>query len=243
MVQPILRGGHAFSEAIEGSKPITYKGFVVPEYWESTFYLVDNNGLPVTKTNIGSFKCWSVVLLIRTTQAETLEVIRTTINGAKSYKGHPVVSTFDPTTQHEKYEPVRTSFYKVLSDNRPLFLGHAITSLVQSAVYKKRKDKSHNWLLFQHNDIEEETLKTLAKTVINQAYVRKKDQSFYVEVSRLYEEAVSRGERPNLVLMQAYDKKLKTVQSWTTECRNRGLLAEPEEGKASQPKTTRKKGK
>lgn len=243
MDKPILRGGHAFSEAIEGSKPINYKGFIIPEYWESTFYLVDNNDLPVTKSNITTFKCWSVVFLIRTTQAETLEVIRTTINGAKLYKGHPVVATYDPTSQHEKYEPVRASFYKVLSDNRPLFLGYAVTSIVQSAVYKRRKDKSHNWLLFQHNDVDEKTLKTLAKTVINQAYVRKKDQSFYVEVARVYEEAVSRGERPNRVLMQAYDKKLKTVQSWTTECRSRGLLTEPEDGKASQPKTTRKKGR
>ena len=243
MAKPILRGGNAFSQAIEGTKPVKYKGFIIPEYWESTFYLVDNNDLTVTKSNIGTFKCWSVDFLIRTTQVETLEVIRTTINGAKTYKGHPVVATFDHTSQHEKYEPVRASFYKVVSENRPLFLGYAITSILQSAVYKKRKDKSHHWLLFQQNEIAEETLQKLAKTVINQAYVRKKDQSFYVEIARLYEEAVTRGERPNLVLMQAYDKKIKTVQSWTTECRNRGLLAEPEDGKASQPKTTRKKGK
>lgn len=242
MDKPILRG-RVFSEAIPLSKPIKYKGFMIPEYWEATFYLVDNNGLPVTKKNIGTFKCWSVVLLIRTTKAETLEVIRATVNGGREYKGHVAVATYDPTKQHEKYDPVRSSFYKVLNDNRPLFLGHAITAIVQEAIYKKGKDGSHNWLLFGHKDVEEETLNRLNKTVINQAYVRKKDHAFYVEVAKVYEEAVTRGERPNLVLMQAYDKKLKTVQGWTTECRNRGLLSEPESGKASKPKTTRKKGK
>lgn len=242
MDKPILRG-RVYSEAIPLSKPIKYKGFIIPEYWEATFYLVDNNGLPVTKTNLDTFKSWSVVLLIRTTKAETLEVIRATVNGARDYKGHIALATYDPSKQHEKYDPVRSSFYKVLNDNRPLFLGHAITAIVQEAVYRKGKDGSHNWLPMGYRDVDQETLNRLRKTVINQAYVRKKDHAFYVEVARVYEEAVMRGERPNLVLMQAYGKELSTVQGWTTECRNRKLLSKPELGKASKPKTTRKKGK
>ena len=62
---------------------------------------------------------------------------------------------------------------------------------------------------------------------INGSYT-KLNNAHYENIARIYNEAVANGESPNAVLMGRTGKSLKTVQSWTTEARKRGIkLATP----------------
>lgn len=231
-----------FTDAIPFAKPITYREYVLPEYFFVTAYFFDSDGVKVTKENAKSFKAWSVELLIRVKKNEILEVISSTFKGAKTYTGHAVASFVkDPLREYGKIETVKATYYKHVADNRAKLMAFAITRAVQSFEYKKEKDGSNSWPLFTHKDIPEIKLQGLAKEIINESYV-KKDQAFYLEVARLYREAVSLGEHPNNYLEQRYGKKKTTVQGWTKEARNRGLLEQAtEKGKVSRVrKNTRK---
>lgn len=233
--------GH-FVDAVHGSKPIKYQGYVLPEYFSFTIYFFDSDGKKVTKENGKDFKTWSVELLIRVTKDETLEVVNTIIKGATTYKGHVVVTTKEPKDDFHKFQPVKATYYKSLADNRALLMGYAVTSAVQSFVYKKGKDGSHYWPLFSRVEVSEQDLQVLAKGTINKSYVRK-DFAFYQEVARIYKEAVELGEHPNNYLMQKYGKEKTTVQGWTKVCRDKGLLGKAEKGKVSTVRKTARKGR
>jgi len=234
-----------FTNAVQGSRPMKYKGYVLPEYFYCTGYFFDSDGKKVTKENAKNYKIWSVELLIKITIVNTEEVIRTTVYGASNYSGHVVVyAGRNPKDNYNKYLPVKASYYKSIADNRARLMAYAITSAVQDCVYKKQKDGSHFWQPFSRNKIAERELQEIGKASTNQAYIRKKDHAFYQEVARIYRDAVERSESPNNVLEQTYGKKKTTVQGWTTECRKRGLLSKAEKGKPSMSrKTTTKKGK
>jgi hypothetical protein len=240
----LYKRGNFHSEAVQGSRPMKYKGYLLPEYFYCTGYFLDNDGKKVTSENVKSFRTWSVELLIRVTSVNTEEVIRTTVYGASNYSGHTVViAGTNPKDNHNKYQPVKASYYKSIGDNRARLMAYAITSAVQDCVYKKQKDGSHLWIPFGRNEISEEKLQELGKASYTKAYIRK-DHAFYQEVARIYKDAVERNESPNNVLEQTYGKKKTTVQGWTTECRRRGLLSKAEKGKPSMSrKTTTKKGK
>jgi len=232
-----------FVDAVQGSKPIKFQTYELPEYFYFTTYFYDNDGRKVTKENATDFKTWAVELLIRVTKAETLEVINTTVKGATVHKGHVVVSFGkEPKDDFHKFQPVKATYYKSLADNRALLMGHAITSAVQSFVYKKGKDGSHTWPLFSRKEITEKELQVLAKGTINKSYVRK-DFAFYQEVARIYKEAVELGEHPNNYLTQRYGKEKSTVQGWTKVCRDKGLLPKAEKGKVSTVRKTARKGR
>ena len=234
--------GH-FVDAVQGSKPIKFKTYSLPEYFYFTIYFYDNNGKKVTKENAKDFKAWSVEFLIRVTKAETLEVIKSSINGATTYKGHVVVSIGkEPKDDFPKFLPVKATYYKSLAENRALLMGYAITQAVQSFVYKKGKDGSHTWPLFSRVEVSETELQVIAKGTINKSYVRK-DFAFYQEVARIYKEAVELGEHPNNYLMQKYGKEKTTVQGWTKVCREKGLLSKAEKGKVSTVRKTARKGR
>lgn len=231
-----------YVDAVQGSRPIKFQGYVLPEYFSFTIYFYDSDGKKVTKENGKDFKTWSVELLIRVTKDETLEVINTIIKGATTYKGHVVVTTKEPKDDFHKFQPVKATYYKSLADNRALLMGYAITSAVQSFVYKKGKDGSHYWPLFSRVEVSEQDLQVLAKGTINKSYVRK-DFAFYQEVARIYKEAVELGEHPNNYLMQKYGKEKTTVQGWTKVCREKGLLSKAEKGKVSTVRKTARKGR
>lgn len=231
-----------YVDAVQGSRPIKFQGYVLPEYFSFTIYFYDSDGKKVTKENGKDFKTWSVELLIRVTKDETLEVINTNIKGATTYKGHVVVTTKEPKDDFHKFQPVKATYYKSLADNRALLMGYAVTSAVQSFVYKKGKDGSHYWPLFSRVEVSEQDLQVLAKGTINKSYVRK-DFAFYQEVARIYKEAVELGEHPNNYLMQKYGKEKTTVQGWTKVCREKGLLSKAEKGKVSTVRKTARKGR
>lgn len=231
-----------YVDAVQGSRPIKFQGYVLPEYFSFTIYFYDSDGKKVTKDNGKDFKTWSVELLIRVTKDETLEVINTNIKGATTYKGHVVVTTKEPKDDFHKFQPVKATYYKSLADNRALLMGYAITSAVQSFVYKKGKDGSHYWPLFSRVEVSEQDLQVLAKGTINKSYVRK-DFAFYQEVARIYKDAVELGEHPNNYLMQKYGKEKTTVQGWTKVCREKGLLSKAEKGKVSTVRKTARKGR
>jgi hypothetical protein len=238
------------TDAVQGSRPIKFKGYVVPEYFYCTVYLFDSDGKKVTKANAKSFKVWSVELLIRVTAPETLETISTTIKGASANKGHTVVSFgVEPIKEFSKLGKIKPSYYKSVADNRARIMGFVITSAVQSFKYKKQKDGSHYWPPFSRVEVPESELQVLAKGAVNNTYI-KLDDAFYKEVARLYKQAVANGEWPNEVIKQAYGRdSTKTVQGWTAEAYKRGLISDKDKGKVSTVKktarksATRKKGK
>jgi hypothetical protein len=237
-----------FASAVQFSKPIKFGEYVLPEYFNFTAYFLDNDGKTVTKTNASNYKVWSVEFLIRVTKSETLEVITSTIKGATNATGHAVVSFgVDENKQLQKLQPVKPSYYKAIAENRARLMGFALTRAVQECVYKKRKDGSHYWEVFGRNEVKEEKLRLLAKQAVNNSYVRK-DHAFYVEVARIYREAVLNGEWPNEVLKQKFPKvpeySTKTVQGWTKVCREKGLLLDAKKpGKVSTVRKTVRKRK
>ena len=241
--------GH-FTDAVQGSRPIKFKGYVIPEYFYCTVYLFDSDGKKVTKANDKNFKVWSVELLIRVTAPETLETIMTTIKGASAHKGHVVASMgLDQVKEFSKLGKVKPSYYKSVADNRARIMGFVITSAVQSFKYKKQKDGSHFWPPFSRVEVPESELQVLAKGAVNNTYI-KLDDAFYKEVARLYKQAIANGEWPNEVIKQAYGRdSTKTVQGWTAEAYKRGLISDKDKGKVStvkktaRKKATRKKGK
>jgi hypothetical protein len=243
-----IRGVH--TDALQGSRPIKFKSYVIPEYFYCTVYFFDSDGKKVTKASEKNFKVWSVELLIRVTAPETLETITTTIKGASAYKGHVVVSMgIDPIKELSKLGKVKPSYYKSVADNRARVMGFVITSAVQSFKYKKQKDGSHFWPPFSRVEVPESELQVLAKGAVNNTYI-KLDDAFYKEVARLYKQAVANGEWPNEVIKQAYGRdSTKTVQGWTAEAYRRGLISDKDKGKVATVKKTarkstpRKKGK
>ena len=235
-----IRGVH--TDAVQGSRPIKFKSYVIPEYFYCTVYLFDSDGKKVTKTNDKNFKVWSVELLIRVTAPETLETISTTIKGASAYKGHVVVSMgVEPIKEFSKLGKIKPSYYKSVADNRARIMGFVITSAVQSFKYRKQKDGSHYWPPFSRVEVSESELQVLAKGAINNTYI-KLDDAFYKEVARLYKQAVANGEWPNEVIKQAYGRdSTKTVQGWTAEAYKRGLISDKDKGKVSTVKKTARK--
>ena len=235
-----IRGVH--TDAVQGSRPIKFKSYVIPEYFYCTVYLFDSDGKKVTKANDKNFKVWSVELLIRVTAPETLETISTTIKGASAYKGHVVVSMgLDPIKEFSKLGKIKPSYYKSVADNRARIMGFVITSAVQSFKYKKQKDGSHYWPPFSRVEVPESELQVLAKGAVNNTYI-KLDDAFYKEVARLYKQAVANGEWPNEVIKQAYGRdSTKTVQGWTAEAYKRGLISDRDKGKVSTVKKTARK--
>ena len=74
-----------------------FKGHVIPEYFTATFYFVDNDGIN-PKNDASRFPTWSVELLLRTTKAETVEIVKMEILGSKHIKTYEVITTkqFNP---------------------------------------------------------------------------------------------------------------------------------------------------
>jgi hypothetical protein len=230
-----------FTEPYRGSKPISYRGYLVPEYFSAHFYFFDNDGRVINEANAKSFKTWTLELLVRVTKAETLEIVQSSILGASAYRGHVVFSSegFNPNN----YDAVKAHYQNQVSENRPHLLSFAITRALQNHEYKKTKAGGHSWTLSGGREFTEKELRALAKQATSESYT-KLTYSFYQEVARLYKEAVEHGESPIQTLMVQLDKSEKRVQAYATECRRLGLLSKTTPGKVSPVRKTpsRKKG-
>ncbi len=222
------------AEAVEGSKAVTYDNYELPEFFRFYVYLAETDGkaLPEGTVVSASDPAWSIEQLIRVKPKNGLEVLQTTIRGVNTkLKGHAVVeiaNSFENSSQHPKnFLPVKPIYYQILKEQRSNLMGHVITTAVQLLKAVKDKDGSISWPIFQRNFLTGEELTRLAKMAIDGTYT-KLNNAHYENIARIYNEAIADGLSPNAVLMDRTGKSLKTVQSWTTEARKRGIkLATP----------------
>lgn len=233
-------------EALPNAKPIKYKGFVLPEYFNFTAYFRDTDGTiykPEKLKTLKNLKTWSVQLLVRV-RPGSIEILTTTIRGVnKKYESHVLISPDDPLAP-ENFLPIKPIYYRIVSEHRPNLISYAITTAVQSLVFIKSDDgKRYEWPFgLSRRDLTEKELHALGRSEIDSNY-KKRNQAFYEWIASEYEKAVSEGDRPNNRLQQLTGKKQRTVQGYFTEARNRQLLLDPEPGKVSPVRKARKAGK
>lgn len=222
------------AEAVEGSKPVKYETYLLPEYFYFYVYIADTDGKALPENTVigANDPAWCIEQLIRVKPKEVLEVIETTIRGVNTkVKGHAVVvmaKTEENNPLHRKnYLPVKPIYYRIANEQRSNLVGYAITTAVQLLKAVEGKDGSITWPIFQRNHVSGEELGRLAKNAIDASYT-KLTEDHYETIARIYNEAVADGLNPNAVLMERTGRSLKTVQSWTTEARKRGIkLATP----------------
>ena len=238
-----------FAEAITGSKPIKFRGRLIPEYFKCIFYIIDNDGIKVTESNAKSFKTWTLELTLRTTSSETVEPVAMSVGGAKKYTGHKItlISTkpAEPLDQFLEVGTLPARYFNLIHSNRTKLISYSATKCLQTVQYKKQKAGGHGWTIGDYIEISESELQETAKSIVNSAYT-KLDGSFYQEFSERYKALILQGERyPIKALQELYYpfKTVKHVQSYATEARKRGLLAKPENTKNSPVRKTRKKGR
>lgn len=237
----LLRKGGVITEPAFTAKPIKYLGHVVPEYFTSIFYLVDNDGIN-PKGDASRFPTWTVELLLRVTKAETVEIVKMEVSGSKKYKGHDYFSTkqFDPS----EYSTIQARHFNELHLNRVRFISVAIQTAIQAHTYKRDKSGGHTWTLSSDKDISEKELLRIDKHTVEKSYT-KLDGTFYETFAERYKEIVRAGDKtPIKTLKNLYypDKTVKHVQSYATTCRKKGLLPKAEQGKNSPiRKTTKRK--
>jgi len=223
-------------------KPAKYKGFDIPHQFTATFYLVDNDNVKVTKGNLKSFKTWQLKLFIRVTKSDTVEVVKTEILGASTYKGHDIFTTkeIDPFA----YGTVQARHYTAVKDYRTRLVSVAVLYAIQSHKFIKKADGSYSVTVGDKIEIPEADLQRINTEVSEETYA-KLDDAFYRRVAEVYRNAVLEGDNPNNVLMQTLNKEKTTVQGYTKTCRDMGLLSEAPKGKSSPVRKTttkRKKG-
>ena len=217
--------------------PVKFRTHIVPEYFTATAYFIDNNGAVVTNDNFKKFKTWSVELVLRFTKSG-VETVKTTVLGAHTYTGHNVFSIgvkFDPT----KYSSVQGRHYEILKERRSELVGYAVEVLIARTPFKKTSKGRHSWTLGERTSVDEAELLAVRKSAINLAFI-KKDDNFYKEVARVYNEAVANGLRPIKELIALTGKADTTCQAYVDKCRKLGLVAKTKPGKVSQPIKTRK---
>ena len=222
--------------------PVKFRDYLLPAYFTCTAYLIDNEGKKVTNDNFKTFKVWSIELLLRTSKNNVIEVIRTELLGARTFKGHDVITTksFDPSI----YGSLKSKHYDLAGQNRSRLMGYAVTVAIQSNIYKRNADGGHSWTIGSRVDISEAELSKVMKLVENRSYVRL-DDAFYKDFSEQYLQAVAEGFSPIVELSQPhrFNKGRSTIQTYATEARRRGYLPETDPGKVSKPKQNRKKGR
>lgn len=231
-------------EALPNAKPIKYKTFVLPEYFNFTSYIRDTDGKLYKREKLEHLPTWSVQLLIRV-RPGSIEVLSTTIRGVnKKYPGgHVLISPDDPLAP-ENFLPIKPIYYRIVSEHRPNLISYAITDAVQSLVFIESDDgKRYAWPFgLSRRDLTEKELHALGRAEIDSNY-KKKNQAFYEWIASEYKKAVREGDHPNNRLQQLTGKNSKTVQGYFTEARNRDLLLKAEPGKVSPVRKVRKAGK
>ena len=227
-----------YTQPAHTAKPIKFKGYLVPEYFTATFYIIDNDGIKVTPANAKQFKTWTIELLLRVTKAETVDVVEIKTLGSRTYKGHDVFTTkqFDPSD----YGTVQARHFNQLQENRVRLISVAVQVAIQTNVYKKSKSGGHAWTIGDKVNITETELERINDEIVEFSYT-KLDGTF----AERYRQLVTEGDKtPIKTLKNLYypDKSVKHVQSYATTCRKKGLLPKAEQGKNSPiRKTTKRK--
>lgn len=231
-----------FTQPTHTAKPVKFRGYVIPEYFTATFYVLDNDGIKVTSANANRFKTWTVELLLRVTKAETVDIVEVKALGAKNHKSHDLVTTkqFDPT----EHETIKARHFNELHLNRVRFISVAVQVAIQTSRYKKSKDGGHAWTVGDKIEIKETELERINDEIVEFSYT-KLDGTFYETFAERYKELVRAGDKtPIKTLKNLYypDKSVKHVQSYATACRKKGLLPLAPDGKNSPiRKTTKRK--
>ena len=216
-------------------------GRTIPELFTADFYIIDNDGIKVTKENAKRFKTIHYHLLLRVTDVGTVDIVNMSIEGAKPYKGHTVATT-------KRYEPkevgsVLPRHFAIFQDYRARFISVATQSILQTSQYKKTKDGGHSWTIGDKVDIPISELEAINDLLKASTY-KKLDGTFYQEFSKLYKELVLSGDKtPIKTLHNLYypDKTAKHIQSYATTCRKMGLIPPAEQGRNSTIRNPRKK--
>jgi hypothetical protein len=231
-----------FTQPAHTAKPIKFKGYVVPEYFTATFYIIDNDGIKVTPANAKQFKTWTIELLLRVTKAETVDLVEIKTLGSRTYKGHDLITTkqFDPSD----YGTIQARHFNQLQANRVRLISVAVQVAIQTNVYKKHKSGGHTWTLGDKVEITETELNRINAEIVEFSYT-KLDGTFYETFAERYRQLVSEGDKtPIKTLQNLYypDKSVKHVQSYATTCRKKKLLPPAPDGKNSPiRKTTKRK--
>ena len=231
-----------YTQPAHTAKPIKFKGYVVPEYFTATFYIIDNDGIKVTPANAKQFKTWTIELLLRVTKAETVDIVEIKTLGSRTYKGHDLITTkqFDPSD----YGTIQARHFNQLQANRVRLISVAVQVAIQTNVYKKNKSGGHTWTLGDKVEITETELNRINAEIVEFSYT-KLDGTFYETFAERYRQLVTEGDKtPIKTLQNLYypDKSVKHVQSYATTCRKKGLLPIAKQGKNSPiRKTTKRK--
>lgn len=232
-----------FTDAYKNPKPMKFMDHVLPEYFTATFYVIDNDGIKVKQDNFKKFKTWRVDFLLRTTKAETVEVVQVQARGSESYKGHVIFST--KPDEPLECGTLQARHLNALHENRPRFISYAVTSCLQVVQYKGEKAGRHQWTSLEGVvDISGEELERIADEVTKWSYT-KIDGTFLQTFADRYRKLVEEGDKtPIKTLRTLYypDKSLKHVQSYATKCRKKNLLPEAPAGKNS-PVRKKRQGK
>jgi len=231
-----------YTQPAHTAKPIKFKGYLLPEYFTATFYIIDNDGIKVTPTNAKQFKTWTIELLLRVTKAETVDLVEIKTLGSRTYKGHDLITTkqFDPSD----YGTIQARHFNQLQANRVRLISVAVQVAIQTNVYKKHKSGGHTWTLGDKVEITETELNRINAEIVEFSYT-KLDGTFYETFAERYRQLVSEGDKtPIKTLQNLYypDKSVKHVQSYATTCRKKKLLPPAPDGKNSPiRKTTKRK--
>jgi hypothetical protein len=239
VASPHLRA--VFTEPYTNGAPKKFMGRDIPELFTASFYIVDNDGIKVTKENGKRFKTIRYDLMLRVTEIGTIDVVRMEIEGAKPYQGHIIVTS-------KAYEPkevgsVLPRHFSIFQTYRARFISIATLSILQTSQYKKTKGGGHSWTIGDKIEIPIADLEAINAFLTKPTY-KKLDGTFYQEFAKLYRDLVSKGDRtPIKTLRDLYypEKTTKHIQSYATTCRKRGLLPPAEQGRNSEVRKPRKK--
>lgn len=239
MATPHLRA--VFTEPHLDGTPKKFMGRNIPEYFTADFYIIDDDGIKVTKENAKRFKTIHYELLLRVTDVGTVDIVTMSIEGAKPYKGHIVFTS-------KGYEPkevgsVLPRHFAIFQDYRAKFISIATQSILQSSQYLKKKGGGHSWTIGDKIEIPIADLEAI-NDFITEPKHRKLDGTFYQQFADLYRDLVSKGDRtPIRTLRDLYypEKTTKHIQTYATTCRKRGLLPPTEQGRNSEIRKPRKK--
>ena len=239
MADPHLRA--VFTEPYLLGAPKKFMGRNIPEFFTADFYIIDNDGIKVTKENEKRFKTIHYHLLLRVTDVGTVDIVKMSIEGAKPYKNHIVATT-------KPYEPkevgsVLPRHFAIFQEYRTRFISIATQSILQTSQYKKTKEGGHSWTIGDKVDIPTAKLEAIDDSFKASTY-KKLDGTFYQEFAKLYKELILSGDKtPIRTLRDLYyhGKTTKHVQSYATTCRKKGLLPPVEQGRNSTIRKPRKK--
>jgi hypothetical protein len=226
-------------------KPIKFKGYLIPEYFSATFYVIDNDGIKVTNQNAKQFQTWTIEVILRVTKVETVEIIKLEALGSRDIKS--IAIHFPPKPFNPKdYGTLQARHFNQLQENRTLIIGYAVQAVVQQNKFKKTKSGGNSWTLWDSVKIENTELTKLYKETVGDSY-KKIDGTFLETFAERYKELVRTGDKtPIKTIRELYypDKSHRHVQSYATTCRKKGLLPKAEQGKNSPiRKTTKRKDK